>query len=60
MVEKWQINFDESNKGLHKAIRPVNINEFKVTLKNGQKVLFTFVDESLASLCQDAKYVNLK
>ncbi len=55
---RWVIELDKKNDG--KVLEPVNLDDFNVTLENGQKVKLSYVTLGSPSICMVGDVVELK
>ena len=56
----WVINLDEKDKDGCSTLEPTNLDKFKISLRDGQKVKFTYKEKISPSICMIGKVVDLK
>jgi hypothetical protein len=52
--QAWLIRVDANNH-----FQPLNLNDFQITLKSGQPVIFSFYINDMLTFCQDGPTIQL-
>ena len=56
----WIIELDQADKNGNKKLEPTNLDQFKITRVEGQKVVLNYVEVNVMSTCMAGKTVAIK
>ena len=56
----WVIELDKKDKHGNDKLEPINLNDFNITLEDGQRVKFSYVESNMGSICMVGTTVELK